>query len=229
MVSSKKANVRSLLSSAGRLSLSRNERSFFLEEQMPKVTEAHRTARRDEIIGAALRCFAAKGYQRTSMADVIEESGLSAGAIYGYFAGKQELFAAVAGRVLAARQVELEEQRAHGEALAPGVVMATLLDGMRREPFSHVIVQLWAEAAVDPEMGELVQAVLARVRETVRQRLVEWATAEPARVDGDPEAWAERITPVVLGVAPGFMIQRAIVPDFDEDAFLAALPEVLPH
>ena len=75
---------------------------------MPKVTEAHRTARRDEIIGAALRCFAAKGYQRTSMADVIEESGLSAGAIYGYFAGKQELFAAVAGRVLEARQGELE-------------------------------------------------------------------------------------------------------------------------
>ena len=124
---------------------------------MPKVTEAHRTARRDEIIGAALRCFAAKGYQRTSMADVIEESGLSAGAIYGYFAGKQELFAAVAGRVLEARQGELDAQRAHGEPLAPGQVMATLIDGMRREPFGHVIVQLWAEAAIDPEMRGLVQ------------------------------------------------------------------------
>jgi AcrR family transcriptional regulator len=196
---------------------------------MPKVTEAHRTARRDEIIGAALRCFAAKGYQRTSMADVIEESGLSAGAIYGYFAGKQELFAAVAGRVLEARRGELDAQRAHGEPLAPGQVMATLIDGMRREPFGHVIVQLWAEAAIDPEIGELVQAVLQRVRETVRQQLVEWASAEPGRVDGDPDEWATRITPVVVGVAPGFMIQRAIVPGFDEEAFLTALPEVLPH
>ena len=196
---------------------------------MPKVTEAHRAARRDEIVGAALRCFAAKGYQRTSMADVIEESGLSAGAIYGYFAGKQELFAAVAGRVLEARQVELEEQRAHGEPLAPGQVMATLIDGMRREPFGHVIVQLWAEAAIDPEIGELVQAVLMRVRETVRQRLVEWATAEPGRVDGDPGEWATRLTPIIVGVAPGFMIQRAILPGFDEEAFLAALPEALPH
>ena len=77
--------------------------------------------------------------------------------------------------MLEARQVELEEQRAHGEPLPPGMVMATLLDGMRREPFGHVIVQLWAEAAIDPEIGELVQAVLMRVRETVRQRLVEWA------------------------------------------------------
>ncbi len=196
---------------------------------MPKVTEAHRAARRDEIVGAALRCFAAKGYQRTSMADVIEESGLSAGAIYGYFAGKQELFAAVAGRVLEARQHELEEQRAHGEPLSPGQVMATLIDGMRREPFGHVIVQLWAEAAIDPEIGELVQAVLMRVRETVRQRLVEWATAEPGRVDGDPGEWATRLTPIIVGVAPGFMIQRAILPGFDEEAFLAALPEALPH
>jgi AcrR family transcriptional regulator len=196
---------------------------------MPKVTEAHRTARRDEIIGAALRCFSEKGYQRTSMADVIDESGLSAGAIYGYFAGKQELFAAVAGRVLEARQGELRAQRAHGEPLSPGQVMATLIDGMRREPFGHVIVQLWAEAAIDPEIGELVQAVLLRVKETVRQRLVEWATAEPGRVDGDPDEWAARLTPIIVGLAPGFMIQRAIVPGFDEEAFLAALPEALPH
>ena len=196
---------------------------------MPKVTEAHRAARRDEIVAAALRCFAAKGYHRTSMADVIEESGLSAGAIYGYFTGKQELFAAVAGRILEARQGELEQQRALGEPLAPGRVMATLIDGMRREPFGHVIVQLWAEAAIDPEIGELVQSVLQRVRETVRQRLVEWASAEPGRVDGDPGEWATRVTPVMVGIAPGFMIQRAIVPGFDEEAFLAALPEVLPH
>ena len=31
------------------------------EVPMPKVTEAYRVARRDEIIDAATRCFAAKG------------------------------------------------------------------------------------------------------------------------------------------------------------------------
>ena len=39
---------------------------------MPKVTEAYRVARRDEIIDAATRCFAAKGYQRTSMMSAID-------------------------------------------------------------------------------------------------------------------------------------------------------------
>ena len=195
---------------------------------MPRVTEAYRTARRDEIIAAALRCFAEKGYQRTSMADIIDESGLSAGAIYGHFAGKQELFAAVAGRVLDARRSELEARRGAGEPLSPGQVIATLLEGMRREPFGHVIVQLWAEAAVDPAIRELVQEVFARLRGAVEAGLAEWA-AVPGHVDDDPEEWAARVAPVVLGLGPGFMVQRAIIEGFDEDAYLALLPELLPH
>lgn len=196
---------------------------------MPKVTEAYREARREEILGAALRCFSARGFQRTSMADIIAESGLSAGAIYGHFSSKKELFSAVAGRILASRRGELQARRQEGSPLSPGQVMATLIDGMRREPFSGVLIQLWAEAAVDPEMREPVQAVLAAVRATVGDAFADWAAAEPERVDGDPRDWAARLTPVALGLMPGFMVQRAISSDFDEDAYLAMLPEALPH
>ena len=55
---------------------------------MPKVSEEYRTARRSEIARAALRCFARKGFDATSMADIIAESGLSAGAIYGHYKSK---------------------------------------------------------------------------------------------------------------------------------------------
>jgi hypothetical protein len=107
--------------------------------------------------------------------------------------------------------------------------MATLIDGIRREPFSGVIVQLWAEAAVDPDIGGLIEGVLHRLKAILSARIAEWAAAVPGRVDGDPEEWARRLTPIVIGLGPGFMIQRAIVSDFDEDAYLAALPELLPH
>lgn len=46
--------------------------------------------RREEIIAAAIRAFSTKGFSRASMADVIAESGRSAGAIYGHFSGKRE-------------------------------------------------------------------------------------------------------------------------------------------
>ena len=53
---------------------------------MPKVTDEYRIAKREEIADAALRAFRRKGFQGASMADIIAESGLSAGAIYGHFA-----------------------------------------------------------------------------------------------------------------------------------------------
>src|SRR5260221_10200553 len=42
-----------------------------------------------------MTCFARQGYRATSMDDVVRESGLSVGAIYSYFASKEELFLAL--------------------------------------------------------------------------------------------------------------------------------------
>lgn len=38
--------------------------------------------RREEILEAALKCFSKRGYHDTRMDDIINESGLSKGAIY---------------------------------------------------------------------------------------------------------------------------------------------------
>ena len=43
-----------------------------------------------------MTCFARQGYHATSMDDVVRESGLSVGAIYSYFASKEDLFLALA-------------------------------------------------------------------------------------------------------------------------------------
>lgn len=42
-----------------------------------------------------MACFARQGYHATSIDDVVHESGLSVGAIYSYFASKEELFLAL--------------------------------------------------------------------------------------------------------------------------------------
>ena len=49
--------------------------------------------RRAQIIQAALACFARKGYNNTTMDDIVAESGLSKGSLYWYFKSKDELFA----------------------------------------------------------------------------------------------------------------------------------------
>lgn len=43
---------------------------------MPKVSEEHRASRRREIVVAARKCVIEQGFHKTTMADVIRESGL---------------------------------------------------------------------------------------------------------------------------------------------------------
>jgi AcrR family transcriptional regulator len=65
---------------------------------VPKVSEEHRTARREEILDAARRCFGRYGYEGATVARLEEETGLSRGAIFNYFANKEDLFLTLAQR-----------------------------------------------------------------------------------------------------------------------------------
>src|SRR6516165_671372 len=62
---------------------------------MPKIAEQARAARRGQIVGAALACFAHAGYYATTMADVAAQAGVSKGTPYLYFDSKQALFLAL--------------------------------------------------------------------------------------------------------------------------------------
>ena len=54
--------------------------------------------RRREILDAAARCFVRRGVHQTSMREIIADAGLSAGAIYNYFEGKETIIEAIAAR-----------------------------------------------------------------------------------------------------------------------------------
>jgi AcrR family transcriptional regulator len=82
---------------------------------MPKVSEAYLEARRAEILDAAWRCLARNGYHQTTMQDVCEESGLSYGAIYRYFASKEEILHAIFDRIAEVSRSIVEDARSRRE------------------------------------------------------------------------------------------------------------------
>ena len=65
---------------------------------MPKVTEEHKEARREQILAGAQRVFARHGYEGATVARLEEETGLSRGAIFNYFENKEALFVALVRR-----------------------------------------------------------------------------------------------------------------------------------
>lgn len=195
---------------------------------MPKVSDEYRAARRDEILDAALRAFTSKGLDGASMADIIAESGLSAGAIYGHFPSKVELLAAVAQRTLGQRRLEVAARQAEGAApLTPGEVLATVLRGMRAHFDTRLLVQLWAAAATDTELGDTIRGPVRSIRETFGDAIRPWFAANyPA---DEAEARLARALPIMMALGQGFMIQRQLFDDFDEEGYLAELPATLPH
>jgi AcrR family transcriptional regulator len=63
---------------------------------MPRISAARANEQRGRILDAALTCFAREGFHAATVQDIVEESGLSPGAIYGYFKGKTEIAMAIA-------------------------------------------------------------------------------------------------------------------------------------
>jgi AcrR family transcriptional regulator len=58
----------------------------------PRTTEERWNEVHGQIMDSAERLFATKGFNGTSMNDIVKESGISKGAIYGHFESKERLF-----------------------------------------------------------------------------------------------------------------------------------------
>lgn len=189
---------------------------------MPKVTDAHRESRREQILDAALRCFAEKGFQRTSMADIGAASGLSAGAIYLQFAGKREIALEAGRRVMGRRLGRLlgDQDELHDPIQALEQLLAGIMEDL---PDAVLLVQLWGEATSDPEMSDLVREIFGSLRTAWSGYLTAWARS---RGLDNPAAWGERATPTMLALAQGFMVQRALLPSFDPAMYLASVRAV---
>jgi AcrR family transcriptional regulator len=130
----------------------------------PRGEELNRSLRdrsRRNILAAALRLFAERGFADTSMADVARAAGVSKGLAYNYFGSKEEILEAIVERRLA-------EQLAEDERLAGAASPAERLSGL--------IDGALARATAEPEAERLLMAVMLRgdaapAIQTARERL----------------------------------------------------------
>jgi AcrR family transcriptional regulator len=77
--------------------------------------------RRAEILTAALACFEAEGYERTTLWKVRDRSGASIGSIYHHFGSKEEIFAALYLEAVADSQAAALRALRRADNLGDGV------------------------------------------------------------------------------------------------------------
>ena len=197
---------------------------------MPKVSEEYRVARRDEIASAAIRAFERKGFASTSMADIIAESGLSAGAIYGNFTNKAELVQTVAERILGDRLGEAMALRRVEPLPSPGELVGVLMRGMASALGNPaLLVQVWGAAMTDPPLKSLAQDIMRSLTDALFAHISLWHQRANGLSERAADAVAAEQTPLFTAACQGFILHAALLPDFDAEAYLSAAAKNLPR
>ncbi len=64
-------------------------------DQATATNDNLESAKRQQILDGARRCFLAQGFDGASMNDIVREAGVSKGTVYAYFPSKEKLFEAL--------------------------------------------------------------------------------------------------------------------------------------
>jgi AcrR family transcriptional regulator len=153
---------------------------------------------RKKLIAAARRSFAAKGYADSAMEDLTAEAGLTRGALYHQFGGKQGLLEAVIEQI----DAEMTE-RLSAISKRAGSTWAALVDelvayvAMAAEPEIQRIVLLDGPAVLGEPSKWPTQIACVRNTRTLIERLI----AEGIVQAVDAEATARLISAAALGAS----------------------------
>jgi TetR/AcrR family fatty acid metabolism transcriptional regulator len=165
--------------------------------------------KREQILQAAVRVFAAQGYEASRVADVAGEAGVAYGLVYHYFGSKDAVLEAVFreawGRLLGA--VAVAEQTGEDAAEQVELVVKIVLRAWRDDPdlVRLLVREITRSPHIQDELDEIGQAFAILQRIVVRGQ--EAGTFRPD-VDAQVAAWMlygaleEVLTGWVLGQLP---------------------------
>jgi AcrR family transcriptional regulator len=181
-----------------------------------------REATREEVLSAAGRVFAKRGFHATSLEAIADEAGLSRGAVYYNFADKQELFLELLDRRCAERAQDLREVFADAdddvEATSRRAQLAAdhALDAMTGDPeWRALYMEFLAHAARDSGFRRAFGRRTAQMRGALEEVVIERTEPFADALGMAPEQLAVVIDALGTGLWAHHMLHgsRAVPPD----------------
>ena len=170
--------------------------------------------RRERILEAAERAFAAHGFHAATMQHVAEAAGMSAGNLYRTFPSKEAIVEGLCRR-------DRQQQAADFAHLAEAKdVFAAVAEGLKEHVAFKprrkltLIVEIWAEAARNPAIAAITRALDADVVTKI-ERVVEIAKA---RGEAAPSLEAGAVARFFFTYVGGLIKRLALEPDLDREA-----------
>jgi AcrR family transcriptional regulator len=156
---------------------------------------------RAQLLDAAARVFAEKGYDGTRVVDIVRAAGLSSGAVYGRFDSKDELLMeAVLSRV----DEHAVGLRFQGRTVGEIVMDTSRTDGALDDAEATQL-EAFVAARREPELARAITEARARWRRTIGEPLAQQAVAEGAAT---AEADFDSIIYFLESLNLGLLVQR---------------------
>lgn len=132
--------------------------------------------RKQQILEAALTCFTKKGYFKTTMDEVVKESGLSKGALYWYYKSKKELFLALFDFYMHSYIDEVTKHISHDKTFEEnlneiGSVVFKMMESEKEH--MNVFMEFMSFAVRDKDMQIKINNVYQEILNLIEKLLVE--------------------------------------------------------
>ena len=187
----------------------KSSRSHVDKRSAPTFIE---TARREQILSAALKIFAVKGFGQTSLAEIAAEVGITKGVISYHFGGKHELGVEVIHRTLR-NYGQFVQDRIAQKISAKDKLLEFLdacLEFTEERNASYLTFM-----DVLGSFGSLAdkRATLTRANSRTRKMLTDIIVQGQAAGEIDSQIPAEHLADVLQGVVEGLQEQCAVEPN----------------
>jgi AcrR family transcriptional regulator len=182
---------------------------------------------RETIIEASMRLFARRGYHGTSVAQIAEATGLTKGALYWYFKGKEDLFLTVLDYIRDRWQKSIlskvDTSQGAVEKLERLFDATSEMVASTTNPYSmHLFL---VSAGAQPEMGDFENAIrtaYAGYVESLAETIRAGQEDDEIRKDAD----AESIAVGIIGCLEGIVLQARL---HSPSTIAAAIAEMKRH
>ncbi|NEW75341.1 TetR/AcrR family transcriptional regulator [Streptomyces rhizosphaericus] len=170
------------------------------------MTERRVRDRRQAILEAATALFAQRGFSDTSMADIVEASGVATGTVCRCFDNKNAVVMAVSESSLGVR-FDPDDSTPVPLTEAIETLLAAATDPRR----SQISSQVWAKATSSAQLRSMIAERHIRV--------CRWLARSIDRAAGDPSPAAQRRAELIVCGVSGVRIRVASGVEIDAEAF----------
>ncbi|MFC1760183.1 TetR/AcrR family transcriptional regulator [Candidatus Neomarinimicrobiota bacterium] len=193
----------------------------------PKVPKEYFKFRKDEILTAAWKCFAEKGYQGTTMKDIAKKLDLSTGVIYNYFKNKDEILDAIMEWALdSENQIFNLMAKKNTAREAISELFNSCFDRCSHEELkesSKANIYIWVEAMKKKKLREMINDKHRQQIDIIANFVNNGIKRGEIPNHIDPKSMAGFYQALITGL----QVQSVLIEDFDLTSYYSQIKEII--